>query len=160
MKYLEDFVPGEVEQAGEYLLSQQEIIGFASKWDPQFFHTDPQAADRSVFSGLIAAGTHLIAITVLLLITHRPRVSVLAGLGWDEVRFLAPARPGDTLTLFRKCLEIRPSASKPDRGIVKNRLTLNNQAGQTVLSYMDTILVAKRPSDSESIPMGTQQNGS
>ena len=151
MKYLKDFGLGEIEKVGEYHLTQEEIIEFGKKWDPQFFHLDPEAADQSVFQGLIAAGTHLIAITVLQLLTHQPRVSVLAGLGWDEVRFLGPARPGDTLTLFRECLEIRPSTSKPDRGVVRNRLTLYNQNGQSLLSYVDTILVAKRPSGLESI---------
>jgi acyl dehydratase len=146
LKYLEDFVPGEVETVGEYLLTQEEIIEYASKWDPLYFHIDPVAADNSVFSGLVAAGTHLIAISVLQLVTHQPRVCVLAGLGWDEVRFLGPARPGDSLTLFRECIEIRPSTSKPDRGVVKNRLTLSNQNGQPLLSYVDTLLVAKRPS--------------
>lgn len=149
MKYLEDFVVGQVEKIGEYNLTREEIIEFGKKWDPQFFHTDPQAAEKSVFSGLIAAGTHLMAITVLQLVTHQPRVSILAGLGWDEVRFLDPARPGDTLTLFRKCLETRPSTSKPDRGVVRNQLTLCNQDGQPLLSYVDTIWVAKRPSVSE-----------
>ena len=148
MKYLEDFVLGEVEKVGEHHLTQEEVIEFGKKWDPQFFHIDPEAANKSVFQGLIAAGTHLIAITVLHLITHEPRVSVLAGLGWDEVRFLEPARPGDTLTLFRECLEIRPSTSKFDRGVVRNRLTLSNQKGQSLLSYVDTIMVAKRPSGS------------
>ena len=145
MKYFEDFVLGEVEKVGEYNLTQEEIIEFGKKWDPQPFHIDPVAADKSVFSGLVAAGIHLIAITVLQLIIHQPRVSVLAGLGWDEVRFLDPARPGDTLTLFRECIEIRPSTSKLDRGVVRNRLTLSNQNGQSLLSYVDTILVAKRP---------------
>jgi len=148
LKYLEDFVLGEVEKVGEHHLTQEEVIEFGKKWDPQFFHIDPEAANKSVFQGLIAAGTHLIAITVLHLITHEPRVSVLAGLGWDEVRFLEPARPGDTLTLFRECLEIRPSTSKFDRGVVRNRLTLSNQKGQSLLSYVDTIMVAKRPSGS------------
>lgn len=147
MKYFEDFVPGEIEKVGEHQLTQEDIIAFGRKWDPQFFHTDPEVAAKSIFNGLIAAGTHLIAITVLHLITHQPRVSVLAGLGWDEVRFIGPARPGDTLTLFRECIEVRPSTSKPDRGVVRNRLTLSNQKGQNVLSYVDTILVAKRPSD-------------
>jgi acyl dehydratase len=150
LKYLEDFVLGEVEKVGEYLLTQEEIIEFGKKWDPQFFHIDPEAAEQSIFSGLIAAGTHLMAITVLQLVTHQPRVSILAGLGWDEVRFLGPARPGDTLTLFRECLEIEPSASKPDRGVVRNRLTLSNQNGDALLRYVDTILVAKRPTDSKS----------
>jgi len=143
MKYFEDFVPGEIEKVGEHYLTQEEIVEYAGKWDPQFFHIDPEAAKESVFQGLIAAGTHLIAITVLHLVTHQPRVSVLAGLGWDEVRFLGQARPGYTLTIFRECLEIRPSASKPDRGVVRNRLTLSNQEGHSVLSYVDTILVAK-----------------
>jgi acyl dehydratase len=143
MKYFEDFVLGEIEKVGEHSLTQEEIVEYAEKWDPQFFHIDPEAAKESVFQSLIAAGTHLIAITVLHLVTHQPRVCVLAGLGWDEVRFLGPARPGDTLTLFRECLEIRPSASKPDRGVVKNRLTLSNSKGSPVLSYIDTILVAK-----------------
>ena len=146
MKYLEDFVLGEVEKVGEYHLTQEEIIEFGKKWDPQFFHLDPDAADKSVFQGLVAAGTHLIAITVLQLITHQPRVSVLAGLGWDEVRFLGPARPGDTLTLLRECLDIRPSTSKLDRGVVRNRVTLSNQNGQALLSYVDIILVTRRPS--------------
>jgi len=146
LKYLEDFVLGEVEKVGEYHLTQEEIIEFGKKWDPQFFHLDPDAADKSVFQGLVAAGTHLIAITVLQLITHQPRVSVLAGLGWDEVRFLGPARPGDTLTLLRECLDIRPSTSKLDRGVVRNRVTLSNQNGQALLSYVDIILVTRRPS--------------
>ena len=81
--------------------------------EPQFFHIDPKASDNSVFQGLIAAGSHLIAISILHLVTHQPRVSVLAGLRWDEVRFLGLARPGDTLTLFRDCLEIRLSTSRP-----------------------------------------------
>ena len=147
MKYFEDFVPGEVEMVGEHQLTQEEMIAFGKKWDPQFFHTDPEAADKSIFHGLVAAGSHLIAITILHLVTHQPSVSVLAGLGWDEVRFLGPARPGDTLTLYRECIERRPSTSKPDRGVVRNRLTLSNQNSQPVLSYVDTILVAKRPSN-------------
>lgn len=145
MKYLEDFIVGEAEKVGEYVLTQEDIIEFAKKWDPQFFHIDPQAADKSIFSGLIAAGTHLMSIAVFQLVTHQPGVSILAALGWDEVRFLKPARPGDTLTLFRECLEIRPSTSKPDRGIVKNKLTLSNQNGHSLLTYLDTILVSKRP---------------
>ena len=147
MKYFEDFIPGEVEKVGEHQLTQEEIIEYARKWDPQFFHIDPKAAANSVFQGLIAAGTHLLAITVLHLVEHQPRVSVMAGLGWDEVRFLGPARPGDTLTLYRECIEIRPSTSKDDRGVVRNRLTLSNQKGEVLLRYMDTILVARRPSD-------------
>lgn len=144
MKYFEDFAVGEAESLGAYHLTRDDIVAFGRRWDPQYFHVDQQAAQASAFSGLIAAGTHLISIAVLQLVTHRPRVSVLAGLGWDEVRFLGPARPGDTLTLFRECIETRPSTSKPDRGIVRNHITLHNQNNRPLLSYVDTILVARR----------------
>lgn len=146
MKHFEDFVVGETEKVGEYHLSANDIISFAKQWDPQFFHIDAEAAKKSVFSGLIAAGTHLISISVLKLVTHQPKVSVLAALGWDEVRFRSPARPGDKLTIFRECLETRPSKSKSDSGIVKNRITICNGNNQLLISYVDSILVAKRTS--------------
>ncbi|WP_300669635.1 MaoC/PaaZ C-terminal domain-containing protein [Desulfoluna sp.] len=145
MKYFDDFSVGETVVVGEHLLTQEELIGFAEKWDPQFFHVSPEAAEKSIFSGLIAAGTHLMSIAVLLLVKQQPSVAVLSGLGWDEVRFLAPGRPGDRLVTSRECLETRPSASKQDRGIVINRITLNNQKGQLLLTYVDTILVKKTP---------------
>lgn len=145
MKYLEDFVPGEVEALGDYALSQEEILEFGRRWDPQPFHTDPAAAAHSTFSGLVAAGTHIMAISVLLLVSHPPQVAILSGLGWEEVRFLGPARPCDVLTVSRECLEARPSASRPDCGVVRNRITLTNQRGQPVLSYVDAILVSRRP---------------
>ena len=145
MKYFDDFAVGETVVVGEHLLTQEALIEFAQKWDPQFFHVSPEAAEKSIFSGLIAAGTHLMSIAVLLLVKQQPSVAVLAGLGWDEVRFIAPARPGDTLVTSRECLETRPSASKQDRGIVINRITLNNQKGELLLTYVDTILVKKSP---------------
>ena len=146
MKYLEDFVVGEVEKVGEHHLTQEEIIEYAKKWDPQFFHTDPETAGKSIFRGLVAAGTHLLAITVFHLVTHQPKVAVLAAIGWDEVRFHGPARPGDILTIFRECIESRQSATRRDRGVVRNRLALSNQKGESVLSFVDTILVSKGPS--------------
>ncbi len=145
MKYFEDFVVGESEKVGEYHLTEEKIILFGKQWDPQFFHVDPEAANNSVFSGLVAAGTQLISISVLKLVTHQPKVSVLAAIGWDEVRFHCSARPGDILSVFRECLEARPSNSKLDRGIVKNRITLYNKEDQLLLSYVDSILVSKRP---------------
>lgn len=81
LKYFQDVVPGEVEKVGEHHFTQEEIIEFGRKWDPQSFHIDPVAVDKSGFQGLIASGTHLIAIAVLHLITHQPKVSVLARLG-------------------------------------------------------------------------------
>ncbi|MBC8438491.1 MAG: acyl dehydratase [Deltaproteobacteria bacterium] len=145
MKYFEDFVVGDSEWVGEYHLTEEEIISYGEKWDPQFFHVDTGAAENSVFFGLVAPGKQLIGITVLKLVTHQPKVSILAALGWDEVRFHEPARPNDILTVFRECLEARPSNSKLDRGIVKNRVTLYNSKNRLLLSYVDSILVLKRP---------------
>lgn len=144
MRYFEDIAVGERETVGVYDLTEEDILSYARKWDPHETHIDPVAAQNTVFQGLTAAGTHLVAITVRLLVTCPGEVSVLAGLGWDEVRFLAPGRPGDRLTLVRQCVDKRPSVSKPDRGIVKNRLELSNQDDLLLVSYFDTILMARR----------------
>jgi acyl dehydratase len=145
MKYFEDFVDGETEVKDGHLLTAEEIIAFARQWDPQPQHLDPEAAAALPLGGLIAAGTHLLSLCVRTLVTGQTRIAVIAAMGWDEVRFLAPARPGDLLTLTRTCLEARPSASKPDRGVVRNRITLANQHGQEVLSFVDAILVRRGP---------------
>lgn len=151
MKYFEDFVVGQIEEVGEYSLTEQDIIDFSEKWDPAYFHTDPVEAEKSMFKGLIAAGVHLMSICTLILVTGEPRAYVFAGLGWDDVRFKAPGRPEDNLTVFRECLEARPSESKSDRGIIRNRITLKNQNDQLLLSFIDTILIAKRSPHKEII---------
>lgn len=143
-QYFEDFVPGEVITLGSYPVSSDEILDYANKWDPQPLHMDPEAAKSTPFGGLIACGTHVFAISVRLLVTQKTPVAVIAALGLDEVRFSHPVRPGDVLTLIRECLEVRPSKSKSYRGIVRNNIRLVNQNGEQVLSYIDTILVAKR----------------
>lgn len=144
-KYFEDFRVGDKFTFGAYRVTREEIVAFATKWDPQPFHLDDAAAAASGFGALTASGAHVVAITVSLIVAREVRVAVLAALGWDEVRFLAPVRPGDVLALSHECLETRESRSKPDRGIVKNRLVALNDRGEPVLSYVDTILVARRP---------------
>jgi acyl dehydratase len=144
MKYLEDFSPGERETMGTHTLAAEEIVEFARRWDPQEMHTSITAAAASPFGGLIASGAHLMALSVRLLVERKQRAAIIAGLGWDEVRFLEPARPGDILTATRTCIQARPSASRPGEGVVRNRITLVNQHGRTVLSYVDAILVAAR----------------
>ncbi len=148
MKYFEDFAVGEAVTVGVHHVTEDELVAFARAWDPQPAHTDSRAALRSPFGGLIASGVHVMAISVRLLVTSSAEpVAVHAALGWDEVRFLAPVRPGDTLTLTRRCLEVRPSRSHPDRGVVRNALLLANQSGVPVLSYEDSLLVKLRPSE-------------
>lgn len=145
MKYFEDFAVGETAAVGTHHVTEDEIVSFARVWDPQPVHTHASAAAQSPFGGLIASGAHVIAISVRLLVSSAGEpVAVVAALGWDQVRFLAPVRPGDTLTLSRRCIEARPSRSHPERGIVRNALLLTNQSGVRVLSYEDSILVRMR----------------
>lgn len=143
--YLEDFVPGRVVEVGSHTISAEEIIEFASQWDPQPLHTDPEAAEGTEFGGIIASGIHVMALSVRMLVMQVPPASVIAALGWDDVRFVQAVRPKDTLKLVRECLDCHPSASKPDRGVVRNRITLFNQREEPALTYVDTILVARRP---------------
>ncbi len=145
MKYFEDFHVGDRSTFGAHRVTRDEIVEFAARWDPQPFHVDEVAAAASSFGGLTASGVHVVAITVSLIVARDEKVAVIAALGWDEVRFLAPVRPGDVLSLTHECLETRASRSKPDRGIVRNRVTAVNERGEPVLSYVDTILVARRP---------------
>jgi acyl dehydratase len=145
MKYFEDFAVGEEATVGAHLVTEEELTTFARAWDPQPSHTDRSAAVQSPFGGLIASGAHVIAISVRLLVTSVTEpVAVVAALGWDHVRFLAPVRVGDTLTLTRRCIEARPSQSHPERGVVRNALLLTNQSGVRVLSYEDSLLVTMR----------------
>lgn len=144
MRYLEDFQTSEIETIPGYALSASEIVEFGRAWDPQPMHTDPDAAKTLPFGGLVASGLHLLAIAVRQLVSQPGHVAVIAGLSVDEVRFLRPARPGDTLTVTRECIEARASDTKPDRGIVRNRITLLNQHDEVVLSYVDTLLVWRR----------------
>ena len=145
-RYFEDFNIGEVHRSGGYTVTQEEIVRFARAFDPQPFHIDESVAATSVFGGLTASGAHTVALQLKLI--HESGAGkddvVLAALGWDEVRFPNPVRPGDTLSLSIECMERRTSDSKPDRGIVKNRVTLENQKGETVLTSIHTILVARR----------------
>ncbi len=143
LKHFEDFHVGDRTVLGPHAVTREEILEFARRWDPQPFHLDEAAAEASVFQGLTAPGCLVVAITVSLLTTQPVRVAVLAALGWDEVRFLGPVRPGDALSIVHECIEVKESRSKPDRGVVKNRITALNGRGEAVLTYVDTILVAK-----------------
>jgi acyl dehydratase len=143
-KHFEDFHLGEETTVGNYLVTTDEIIEFARKWDPQPFHIDEEAAKQSIFGGLIACGCHLVSISILLENESLTKPHIIAGLGWDHLRFPNPVRPGDKLFLTVVCLEKRDLKSRAEQGIVRNLVTLTNQKGEPVLTYQDTIIVAKR----------------
>ncbi len=139
---------GESFEHGAYVVEAEEIMVFARQYDPQPFHLDLKAAAASVFGGLTASGFHTVAMQgALMHSSPEAGAAILAGLGWDEVRFSNPVRVGDTLAVRSTCVETRPSESKPDRGIVRNKVELLNQDGQVVLSSVHNLLMRRRPSD-------------
>ena len=143
--YFEDAEIGTTCKAGPYLVSKEEIMQFAKQYDPVPRHIDEEAAARSIFGGLTASGVHTFAVFISLTSKLQPRLHVLAGMGWDEVRLPNPVRPGDELNLETIVLEKRESKSKSDRGIVRSQVRLRNQKSEVVLQCFGNILVARRP---------------
>ena len=125
--------------------SQNEIIQFAKQYDPVPRHIDEEAAVRSVFGGLTASSAHTFSIFILLTTRLQPRLHVLAGMGWDELKLPNAVRPDDELDLESTVLEMRESKSKLDREIVRTRVLLRNQRRETALECFSNILVARRP---------------
>jgi acyl dehydratase len=145
-RYFEDYPPGAVFTAGALTVDADDIIEFARKYDPQPMHTDPEAAARGRFGGLIASGWHTGAMMMRLFADNflSPQSSV-ASPGLDELRWLQPVRPGDALRLRVTILEARPSRSRPDQGIVRSHVEVLNQRGDVVMSLKPVSLVRRRP---------------
>jgi len=134
-RFFEDFQPGEVLEFGDYLITEDEIIDFAKRYDPQPFHVDHQAAEQSIYGGLIASGWMTAAIVMRMLVDHFiAPASSMGSPGVDEIRWPKPVRPGDRLKLRITVVETRRSQSKPDRGIVQLQQEAINQDGETVMS--------------------------
>lgn len=145
MRTFDDFEQGERwEIDARYEMSEDEIISYASKWDPQPFHIDKAAAAKSIYGTLTACGTHVQAVVLFLAARLPHQTDVLGALGYDEVRFHKPAKLGDTLRLVIECIETKPSSSKPDRGVVKNRHILLNQNDETVFTQTTTLLIRRK----------------
>lgn len=146
MRYFEDYPPGAVFEGGPIAVSQAEIIEFARRYDPQAMHTDPDAAAQGLFGGLIASGWHTAALTMRLVATHfLSPASSLASPGIDELRWLRPVRPGDTLRCRITVLDARPSRSKPEQGIVHSLVEVLNQRDEPVMTLKPISLIARRP---------------
>jgi acyl dehydratase len=143
MRYFEDVEEGVGREVGEHRVSREEIIRFASEWDPQPFHVNEDQATRSVFGGLTASSCHTYAISSLIFSRDPQRQAVAAMLGLT-LRFPKPVRPGDVLRLLDECIEKRLSNSRPGLGVVKSRATLVNGAGEEVLVLESSYLVRCR----------------
>jgi acyl dehydratase len=142
--YYDDIEVGTTVRVGSYRIDADDIMSYARRWDPLPVHVDEQAAKQTTFGGLTASGSHTLAIRTLLL--HRVPIQegVIAAGGWDEIRFHKPVRPGDELWLEVTWIAKRPSASKPDRGVVTGLMKLLNQDGDVVLSHRDVIIMRFR----------------
>ncbi|HJL57592.1 MAG: MaoC family dehydratase [Arenicellales bacterium] len=145
-RYFEDYREGEVLECGPVIVEREEVMAFARRYDPQAFHVDPAAATQSVFGGLIASGWHTAALTMRLLVdNYISHVASLSSPGVDELRWLAPVRPGDALSVRARVVEARASRSKPDRGVLRTQIEVLNQENTVVMSLLATNLIACRP---------------
>jgi acyl dehydratase len=147
MRYLEDFRVGERHSFGSYAVTREEVIEFASKYDPQPFHLDDAAAAKTYFGRLSASGWHTCAMTMRMLVDSMKDAesASLGSPGLDELRWLKPVYPGDTLGCETECIEVRPSTSRPEMGSIKNRLTVRNQDGEAVMTMTSIGLMRTRP---------------
>jgi acyl dehydratase len=144
--WFEDFKPGHVYEHGARRLEEREIIDFAREWDPQRYHVDPEAAKATPFGGLIASGWQSCGVAMRLMCdAYLNDSSCVGSPGIDEIRFLRPVRPGDTLRFRATVLDSAPSRSRPERGTVTFRWELLNQSGEVVLSMIGRQLYLRRP---------------
>ena len=147
--YFEDFAPGQEIDLGARTVSEAEIIAFASEFDPQPFHVDHAAADASTFGGVIASGWHTCSMMMRMVVDGMMASSSSMGSpGVDKVRWLLPVRAGDTLAVRYLTTAVKPSNSRPDRGVVWSTWTATNQHGETVCTIEGMGMFARRQRES------------
>ena len=145
MLYFDDIRPGDAMQSPTYSIAQEEMVDFARRWDPVPMHIDPEAAATVTGGGVTASGAYVLAVRSRLLHALPESAAIIGSAGYDEVRFHEPVRAGDVVHVVMEWLEVRASRSKPDRGVVKVRISLVNQNDVTVMSHLDTLIVQRRP---------------
>ena len=146
MIHLEDIEIGQVVSGGRKLVERDEIVRFATLYDPQPFHLDEAAAQASIFGGLIASGWHTLAMMMRMLVdASAQQLTPLGSPGCENIRWLQPVRPGDLLHFRSVCVEKTPSRSKPDRGIAKFQVTVLNQRGEPVMTVVTIGMYLRRP---------------
>ncbi len=146
MQYFEDYAVGQIYHSGRHRIDKEQIIAFARQFDPQPYHLDEEAAKTSPFKGLVASGWHTAAITMRLLVDgeFKPAGGILA-VGFDQLSWPRPVRPGDELRVTSEVLEVRPSKSRPDRGLIRAQSTTLNQNDEPVQIFTAHLIVPRRP---------------
>lgn len=145
--FFEDFAVGQIHKPGQRRrVEKDEIIAFAGKYDPQPFHLDDEAAQKSIFGRLVASGWHTAAITMRLITESEYKAAAgTVGLGFDQLRWPIPVFPGDELRIESEVLEVRPSNSRPGWGLLKMRTRTLNQHSQVVQELIANAMVPRRP---------------
>src|SRR5262249_44756828 len=142
--YLEDFAVGQTFGSAQLRVDKERIKPFAAEFDPQPFHLDEDAAHASIFRGLAASGWHTAAMTMRLLVDSELKpAGGIVGAGFDEFRWPRPVRPGDELRLTSEVIEVRPSKSRPEQGLIKVRTTTLNQDGEAVQVMVSNMVVPR-----------------
>jgi acyl dehydratase len=144
-RYLEDFAVGQTFGSGRVRVDKERIKRFAAEFDPQPFHLDEEAARDTIFQGLAASGWHTAALTMRLVVEGELNpVGGIVGAGFEELRWPLPVRPGDELRVESEVLEVRPSKSRPQQGLIKVRTTTLNQNGDAVQVFVANLIVPHR----------------
>jgi acyl dehydratase len=144
-RYLEDFAVGQTFGSPRLRIDGERALAFAAEFDPQPFHLDEAAARRSIFGGLTASGWHTAAVTMRLLIeTGLKPAGGFVGVGLDECRWPRPVHPGDELRVACEVLEVRPSKSRPEQGLIKLKTTTLNQHDEAVLVHVVNLVLPRR----------------
>jgi len=146
VQYFEDIEVGAIARFGDYPVTREEVIAFAGKYDPQPFHLSDEAAAATHFGRLSASGWHTCAMTMAMLVAHLKanEQAALGSPGIDELRWRTPVYPGDRLRCETEVLEKRRSASRPEMGIYKSRMTVFNQDDVAVMTFVSNGLIATR----------------
>ena len=144
--YLENFEAGQIREFGQYTVTEEEIVDFARRYDPQPFHVDREAAKQSIYGGLIGSGWMTCAIAMRLICDgYLLQTASMGSPGVDNIRWKLPVRPGDVLRLRLTVLEVKPSQSKPDRGIVRTTWEVLNQKNEAVMTCEGMGMYGRRP---------------
>jgi acyl dehydratase len=146
VKYFEDVQVGEVMRFGRYEVTREEIIEYARQFDPQPFHLDEASARESMYGGLIASGWHTGAMFIRMVAQHMTPIHATAGaMGFDDLKWVRPVRPGDVLSVESVIREKIESRSRPERGLVKIESRVRDQRDEVVMSLVSLVVYLRRP---------------
>ena len=144
MKYFEDVQVGDTMRFGRYEVTKEEMVEYARQFDPQPFHLDEEAARQSMFGGLIASGWHTGAMLMRMVAEHMTPVHATTGaMGFDDLKWIRPVRPGDVLTVESEIKE-KIEGRRPERGTVKIESRVSNQKGEVVMSLVSLVIYLRR----------------